>query len=192
MSKTSNRQKRGKKNFDSPRDRAINQISPDSITILDCLEIVQNEYNIERNKRQSFETRAGIIITLLAAICVFMFERINLVKILNQFEEPVTIHLLITDLAAIGVYICFGLTLYYAIKTIGVKEYHNFNVSAIDESFMGKPRLEGCIAIIKNYRDIIVQHRQVNANSAKSLSKAFKCMIGIIVCLIIYFNINTI
>ena len=191
MSKRSNQQKHSKNPSDSPRDRALNQVTPDSITLLDCLEILQNEYNVERNKRQSFETRAGIIITLLAAICVFMFERINLIKILSQFEKPITMHLLVTDLSAIGVYMCFGLTLYYAIKTIEVKEYHNFNVSAINESFIGKPRLEGCILIIKNYRNIIIQHRQVNANSAKTLSRAFKCMIGIIICLIIYFNINT-
>lgn len=188
MSDLTNQKRQPSNPVDSLRNTAINQFKPEDTTVFDCLEIVQKEYEIERAKRQSFETRAGIIITLLAAICVFMFEQINLIEIVCSFELPLTLHILLYDLSAAGVYVCFGFALYYAIKTIDVKVYNNFNVSAINEGFMGKPRLEGCIEITKSYRDIVIQHRQVNADSAKSLSNSFKCVIGVIVFLIIYIN----
>lgn len=190
MSNSNKRKKQCKNLSNSPRERAIKRYKPEDLTLIDCLDIVKNEYSIERAKRQSFETRAGIIITLLAAICVFMFEQISLVDALKRFGEPLTMHLAITILSAIGVYLCFGLTLYYAIKTISVKEYKNFDVSAVNESLMGKPRLEGCIEITKGYRDIITQHRKVNSDSAQTLSKSFTWMVGMIISLIIHINFN--
>ena len=49
----------------------------DNIAIVEYLEIVRSEYETERNKKQSFENRAGLIMALLGAICIFLFENLN-------------------------------------------------------------------------------------------------------------------
>ena len=45
--------------------------------ILEYLDIVKSEYETERNKKQSFENRAGLIMALLGAICIFLFEKVG-------------------------------------------------------------------------------------------------------------------
>ena len=46
----------------------------DLTSLLECLNVAINEYNLERNKKQSFDNRAGIIITVFAAIItIYMF-----------------------------------------------------------------------------------------------------------------------
>ena len=49
----------------------------DNTAIVVYLEIVRSEYETERNKKQSFENRAGLIMALLGAICIFLFEKLN-------------------------------------------------------------------------------------------------------------------
>ena len=49
----------------------------DNTAIVEYLEIVRSEYETERNKKQSFENRAGLIMALLGAICIFLFENLN-------------------------------------------------------------------------------------------------------------------
>ncbi|WP_456095777.1 hypothetical protein [Peptostreptococcus sp.] len=48
-------------------------VSVENTAILECLEVVMSEYKIERDKKQSFETRAGIIMALLGATCGIFF-----------------------------------------------------------------------------------------------------------------------
>ena len=50
----------------------------ENTAILECLEVVMSEYKIERDKKQSFETRAGIIMALLGATCGIFFKTIKL------------------------------------------------------------------------------------------------------------------
>ena len=45
----------------------------ENTAILESLEVVMSEYKIERDKKQSFETRAGIIMALLGATCGIFF-----------------------------------------------------------------------------------------------------------------------
>jgi len=49
----------------------------ENTAILECLEVVMSEYKIERDKKQSFETRAGIIMALLGATCGIFFKTIK-------------------------------------------------------------------------------------------------------------------
>lgn len=66
----------------SIKEKAL-KIPIDNTTILDCLDIMKHEYEIERNKRQSFETRSGLVITILAALCIFIFDRVSISDIFN-------------------------------------------------------------------------------------------------------------
>jgi len=49
----------------------------ENTAILECLEVVMSEYKIERDKKQSFETRAGIIMALLGATCGIFLKLLN-------------------------------------------------------------------------------------------------------------------
>ena len=53
--------------------------------IVEYLDIVRSEYEIERAKKQSFEDRAGLVMALAGALCIFLFENYNGVWRLSRF-----------------------------------------------------------------------------------------------------------
>lgn len=172
----------------STKEAAL-KIPIDNTTILDCLDIMKHEYEIERNKRQSFETRSGLVITILAALCIFIFDRVSISDIFELMKGPCTFIVLIKILSGVAIYISFILSLYFVIKTINVKTYKNLNVSAIDECFMGKPRIEGALELVQAYRDIITQHRNINQTSANDLKASIYCVAAAVSTIIIYVNL---
>ena len=58
-------------------------VKVEDTAIVEYLEIVKSEYETERNKKQSFENRAGLIMALLGAICIFLFEKVNLRDVIH-------------------------------------------------------------------------------------------------------------
>lgn len=165
------------------------KIPIDNTTILDCLDIMKHEYEIERNKRQSFETRSGLVITILAALCIFIFDRVSISDIFELMTGPCTFIVFIKILSGVAIYISFVLSLYFVIKTINVKAYKNLNVSAINECFMGKPRIEGALKLVHAYRDIIMQHRNINQTSANNLKASIYWVAVAVSTIIIYVNL---
>lgn len=67
----------------SKREEVLAKIIMEDTCILDYFEIVKLEYQIEREKRQNFESRANIVITILIALFVFVFEKIKISEILK-------------------------------------------------------------------------------------------------------------
>lgn len=173
----------------SDKKKFLSQVCIENTCILDCLEVVQNEYDIERNKRQSFETRSGIVVTILAALCIFVFEKVNIPEILTLLTEPCTFLLALKILSGVAVYLGFIVSLVFAIKTVNVKEFDNFDVTQIKESLMGTPRIEGVIRLTMAYREIIIQHRNVNKKNADSLKRALIWVFVTFTSLVIYINL---
>ena len=88
--------------------------------ILEYLDIVKNEYETERNKKQSLENRAGLIMALLGAICIFLFEKVKLNDIFSLATLPLNFLILTKILSGLTVYAGLLFTMIMIIKTIAV------------------------------------------------------------------------
>lgn len=156
--------------------------------VVEYYEIVKKEYEIERNKKISFENRAGLIMALLGTICVFFFENIKIYNIFTLMTKALSFITLIKIISGLSVYIFFMFTLYMIICTVNVKEHKNFEVKNIDEELLCEQRLVALIKIIKVYKNIIIQHRHLNNKRAKSFKKSLYGICATIVSIIIYTN----
>lgn len=172
------------------KEQVLSTVKIENTCIKEYLEIVKEEYQIERGKRQSFESRAGIIITILTALCIFMFDKIQISNIIGlMVQEQCSFFDFLQIITGVVAYVGFIVALLYALKTITIRKYSNFNVAAIKEEKMAKPVIEGCIELVNSYKNIIIAHREENEKSAKYLKKAYISIFVSIIAIIIYVNI---
>ena len=185
-------------NITQPSENAVQQpsantqpkmININNTAIAEYLEIVRSEYEIERNKKQSFENRAGLIMALLGAICIFLFEKIKLQDIISIMAAPLTFIELVKIVSGLAVYICFAYTMAMIVLTIIVKKQENFEVKSIDEDLLVEERLTALCKIIFTYRDIIVQHREQNEKRAKAFRKSLYGICGTLIAVIVYISL---
>ncbi len=161
----------------------------DNTAIVEYLEIVRSEYETELNKKQSFENRAGLIMALLGAICIFLFEKVKLQDIISLMTTPLTFIELAKIISGLTVYVCFAFTMVMIVLTIIVKQHNNFEVRNIDETLLGEQRLLALCKIIFTYRDIIVQHRELNEKRAKAFRKSLYGICATLISVIIYISL---
>lgn len=152
-----------------------------------CLDILLREYEIERGKRQSFESRAGIVMVALAALCIFAFEKVPILgweKLVTVSSHPfLKVHMCIL---AYGSLIFSLLCLF---NTLRIRPYQNFDPECADESLAGKPPLEGTLYLIKVYRNIIADHRKNNKKVAWSLILSMISLCVFLASVVVYINI---
>lgn len=154
--------------------------------IVEYLEIVRSEYEIERNKKQSFENRSGLIMAFLGAICIFLFEKVRLQDIFSLMTATLTFMEFIKIVSGLAVYLSFIFTIIMIVYTIIVKRHDNFEVARIDEELLVEQRLESLCKIIFTYRDIIIQHRGLNEKRAKAFNMSICGICATFVSIIIY------
>ena len=157
--------------------------------ITEYLDIVKSEYETERNKKQSFENRAGLIMALLGAICIFLFEQVRLKEVFALMTSPLTFVNLLQIISGLTVYGGFLFTLIMIIKTITVKQHNNFEVKSIDETLLAEQRMIALCKVIFTYRDIIIQHRELNEKRAKAFRKSLYGMAVTLVAVIVYITV---
>ncbi|MCL2188754.1 MAG: hypothetical protein FWC16_07170 [Defluviitaleaceae bacterium] len=156
--------------------------------ILEYFDVVKKEYEIERNKKQSFEMRAGLVITVIAAISVFLFDRIRISDIIHSMVYPLTFAILIHILAGIMVYLGLAFTVIMVLRTISTSKYDNFEVKSIDEEMLGEERIKSLCMLIFTYKKIIIQHREVNGDKAIFYKKSLYGIVCTILCVITYIS----
>ena len=154
--------------------------------IAEYLEIVKSEYENERNKKQSFENRSGLVMALLGAICIFLFEKVQLKDIFSMMSIPLTFWDLIIIISGLGVYAGFAFTMVMVIKTISVKQHDNFEVKSINETLLVEKRIGALCRLVKTYRDIIIQHRELNEKRAKAFKKSLYGISITLISIIVY------
>ena len=164
-------------------------IDIDNTAIKEYFEIVNSEYQNERNKKQSFETRAGLLLTLLSAICIFYFQSITIKDVVLLFDQTLTFALLIKIISGIMIYVFFVLTFIAIIKTIATKRHSNFDVTNINEALLAEKRVDAMARLIFTYSTIIKQHREINESRAKWYKIALYCTFGLLVATIAYMSL---
>ena len=113
-----------------PINEQTQAIEVSDTPIVEYLEIVKSEYENGRNKKQSFENRAGLIMALLGAICIFLFEKVQLKEVFSLMVVPLTFLDFVKIISGVAVYIGFLFTMIMIMKTIIVKQHNNFEVVA--------------------------------------------------------------
>lgn len=145
----------------------------DECSINEFLEIIKKEYENERAKKQSFETRAGFIITFVSAIFAFVMDKVKFNDIQQIINKPIYFLGLIKIIIFILIYIIFCWTLYASIKVIYTKEHKVFEVEKIKATELGMRKFKGLLKIVELYKVIIKDHREKNNIRAKFLNYAF-------------------
>lgn len=155
---------------------ATNKLKIEDTPISEYLEVVQKEYEYERDKKQSFENRSGLILTLVGGIVIFLVEK---VRIKDLFIGS---YLTIAQLVAIVIYGCFIYTFFQLYKVMKIEKHDTLGISEINCDLMEEDRVNGVARIILTYKDVIKAHRRLNNKRAKAFNKA---LIGLIVSAIL-------
>ena len=154
--------------------------------IVEYLDIVRSEYEIERAKKQSFEDRAGLVMALAGALCIFLFEKVQLTDVSSLMMGVLTFFSLVKIITGCGVYLGFMFTMIMLIKTISVKKHSSFEVKNINDLLLGESRIVALCKIIFTYRDIILQHREMNEKRAREFRYSLYGISGTLFFVIIY------
>lgn len=155
--------------------------------INEYLDIVRSEYDNERRKKESFENRAYIVMSLVGALCVFVLEKITLGDILSLFTISMTFSVFLKIITGIFVYTSIIVAIIYFFRILATRKHDNFEVKNIDESLMSIDRMDSLAKLIKTYRDIILQHRDLNEARAKWFKKSLIFSFSSIIAISLYY-----
>ena len=167
------------------------QNAVEDVVLIEYIKAVENEYNAERNKKYSFETRAGILIAFLGAIIVFLIEKVPFSDISFCFTQgDCNCVANIKSLFGLLVYIFLVLTVKKLIEVINVKQHKNFDVRGIDEELLTQSKIESLCRLIFTYRDCIINFRELNEKRAIALKQVLYFIFSMLAFLVIFVNIN--
>jgi len=165
---------------------------PDIPPINEYYQLVLNEYNNERDRKNSIETRSGVVLVFIAAFYVFALENCKLVDIFNLFDISLTFILLCKIVTVLGFHIAFFISVFFSWYSIKTRIYPFYDMSTLQYpcpkleqiiiDFVGKPQ--------EQKKGIIQQHRDVNSKKAKCFDKAMIFLFICIICLCIYTNLK--
>lgn len=155
--------------------------------IVEIFESLRTEYQNERTKKNSFETRSGFIIAFLGVVLVFLLEKVSLGIIKDVFNNTILRSILIKLVLVISIYGSLFLTFYMTFKTIDSKQYGSIDVSKFDEKFYKKAHYDACKILAESYKNCIMQYRTVNEENSQYLRRSIKCLGLTITLCLIYF-----
>ncbi len=164
----------------------------DLTSISECLSVAMHEYSIERNKKQSFDDRAGIIITIFAAIIIVIYDKIPLAEIIEKMYQPLTLIILLQIITGCLFYIGLIASLIHAVMIIAVKPSKGFDLSIISSEFIWTAKIYSVSKLLETYLSLANIHRSKNEDIAKELVISQRSMIISIISLMIYLILLTI
>lgn len=153
------------------------------------LGVIQKEYEFERNKKQSFESRSSLIITLIGALCIFAFDKISLNTLKEMMGHTLTMGIIMKISLITLFYISLGYTFWKLYKVITVGSVEVFPLSLVENSEIVREKCYGLSVIIMTYKELVKSQRETNNQKAKNLKKAIWGMGILLVILIVYINL---
>lgn len=147
--------------------KTTNEPHFEDTAISEYLDVVKKEYEIELQKKSSFESRSGMIMAFIGTIYVFFFEKINLSTIDFSFNEPLSLLSLIKFISLSLIYFSLVATFVSSVKTISTRKLENFDVEKIDIELLSETRSTACARIIFTYESIISNCRSTNQAKEK-------------------------
>lgn len=153
--------------------------------------LVLNEYNCERDRKQSIETRSGIIVTISMAFFAIVLRKINLFEVISLFKEPLSFNLLVEILAGLFVYVSYFLSMFFSMLSLKSNIYAFYSISAINTAILMSDRISNLGQLILDYVEIIKTNRKVNDKKVYYFNKAILFLVICIVCICLYIFFNT-
>lgn len=170
-------------------DRLFDKALYDLTSITECLSVSMHEYDIERNKKESFDNRAGLIITVLLAIILAIYDKIPLRQVILDMKSPLTFIILIKIVITTLIYAFLIIALYYSIRIISIKAAENFDITVIDNDLIGAAKIDSVSKLLEIYLNLTKTHRMKNENTAMQLARSQKAMIVSVILIIINLNL---
>jgi uncharacterized integral membrane protein len=176
-------------NIDPFEEKLKDKALYDLTAIGECLDVSIHEYDLERNKKQSFDNRAGLIITVLTAIIIAIYDKIPFKDIFSMARLPLTFILLAKIIITVLIYMLIVFSFYFAIRIIFVKITENFDIKIINGDFAGEAKIDSVAKLLEIYLNLTVIHRRKNEVFAEQLTKSQGAMIISIILIIAYLNL---
>ncbi len=177
--------KNKKKKKDKTQKSNIQSIF-DRTSVSEYLSTVKMEYQFERNKKISFENRAGIMLTVYGGLAIIIIDKVNFRTVLDRFTVPLDFLTLINILSGISTYVLFSIAILFLSKIVSVDKYINFNVEQIDEDLLNEEKHVGAARIALTYKRIIMDHRLINELKAQRLKDSIRIIIISLITLLLY------
>lgn len=152
---------------------------------LEYLETFKKEYENERIKKQSLETRAGLIVTLLGGIFIFLINDLKIFKnLFIIFETDTSLEKYLKFFISLSITLFLILTFYELVNILNINEYAAFYVEDnIDYTLKYSDTLDD---LLLSYKEIIIIHRKINSRNAYSFSKAINYLVFLFIFIIIF------
>lgn len=159
------------------------------IPINEYYQLILNEYNNERDRKQSIETRSGLILTLIATFFAFVLEKIKFSGILSLVNQPLTFCLLITIISGFVFYVAFFTSILFSLLSLKIKTYAFYNITKINTATLMAQRIPAMGQIILDFVETIQNNRKVNDRKAIYFNRAVISLVICIISLCIYINL---
>jgi len=157
-----------------------------STSIQECLTVAMHEYDVERNKKQSLDNRASLIVTLFSGIIIAIYNKLPIDAFITLVNQQLTFLVLTKILLILGTYVALFLSLYSAIKIIIVASYDNFDIKLLDTDFISSPKIDSVPMLLKTYLILTDRHRAYNEDSATNLYRSQCSMLAAVFMIFIY------
>jgi hypothetical protein len=161
-------------------------ISISDTMLLEYLDVVRNEYDVERDKKQGFESRAGMLLTLLAAIAVYTVNEVPLKDIISLVNEQLTFWLVAAIVSGFLVYVVLIVSVIMLVKIIKIRAHAAIEIKDIDVDLLNEQKIPALHSLIFTYRDIVQQHRELNAERAKYFTRTLNSILSLLVLVFVY------
>lgn len=187
---TSNMSTMDKEMEEVRKQRNEDRRSFDLTSLTECLNVAIHEYDLERNKKQSFDNRAGIIITVFAAISIAIYDKISISGIILDMNTTLTFLIFIKIVLGIAVYLGLIISLVFAICIISVKNTKNFDVKIINTEMIYSAKIDSVSRMLEIYLKLVNKHRKENEQHAKKLACSQWFMLISIIATMVYLSIK--
>lgn len=149
------------------------------------LSAIQKEYEFELSRKKDLETRAGIFLPLIIALCTFILSNFN-ARDLFQFnlEQADIVYTIVTVLIILTKFICLILALLYFIKVLIVYRYERIDLKEFTEELAEHEKDVIEMSLINIYRDIVEKNQTVNDKKAIYYTKGIYYLIGFVILML--------
>ena len=157
-------------------------------SIEEYLDLFSKQYFLETSKKQSLESRSGIILSFVVAFSIMLFDKVNL-KFINSTDSVMIFAVFMRLILCFVCYIFDFLSILYSalnILTLGIK---HLNIDIYSNTYLSREKIDGLVDIFNTYKDLIKDYRRVNGIKAKRLNKSVLFLILCVIIFCIYINL---
>lgn len=142
-------------------------------SIQEYYDLIMEEYSVERDKKNSFDSRAGIILGFLGIIVIYIFDGIKINELFNNLGDPIQLQPTLKILVVLVTIISFFVSLYYSIRVLNVEAYTGYKVSNITkDKLKNNSGIYTKALFVMEYKEVVMSYRANNLIKAKYLYKS--------------------